>query len=30
VLRGEERSWGSREAVADVVGEHGVGVFERL
>jgi (1->4)-alpha-D-glucan 1-alpha-D-glucosylmutase len=30
VLRGEERSWGGREAVAHLVGEHGVGVFERL
>ncbi len=30
VLRGEERSWDGREAVARLVGEHGVGVFERL
>jgi maltooligosyltrehalose synthase len=30
LLRGEERSWGGREAVARLVGEHGVGVFERL
>jgi (1->4)-alpha-D-glucan 1-alpha-D-glucosylmutase len=30
VLRGEERSWDGREAVERLVGEHGVGVFERL
>jgi (1->4)-alpha-D-glucan 1-alpha-D-glucosylmutase len=30
VLRGEERSWDGREAVGRLVGEHGVGVFERL
>ena len=30
VLRGEERSFGAREPVARVVGEHGVGVFERI
>ena len=29
VLRGEERSFGGREPVADLVGEHGVAVFER-
>jgi maltooligosyltrehalose synthase len=30
VLRGEERSWDGRDAVARLVGAHGVGVFERL
>ena len=30
VLRGDERSFGAREAVARLVGEHGVAVFERL
>jgi (1->4)-alpha-D-glucan 1-alpha-D-glucosylmutase len=30
VLRGEERSWDGREPVARLIGEHGVGVFERL
>jgi maltooligosyltrehalose synthase len=30
VLRGEERSFDRRDAVARLVGEHGVGVFERL
>jgi (1->4)-alpha-D-glucan 1-alpha-D-glucosylmutase len=30
VLRGEERSWNGRDEVARLVGEHGVGVFERL
>jgi (1->4)-alpha-D-glucan 1-alpha-D-glucosylmutase len=30
VLRGEERSFGGREPVARLVGEHGIGVFERL
>jgi (1->4)-alpha-D-glucan 1-alpha-D-glucosylmutase len=30
VLRGEERTWAGREEVARLVGEHGVGVFERL
>jgi (1->4)-alpha-D-glucan 1-alpha-D-glucosylmutase len=30
VLRGEERSFDGRDAVARLVGEHGVGVFERL
>ena len=30
VLRGEERSWDGRDEVARLVGEHGVGVFERL
>ncbi len=30
VLRGEERSFGEREPLAHVVGEHGFAVFERL
>jgi (1->4)-alpha-D-glucan 1-alpha-D-glucosylmutase len=30
VLRGEERTFGGRAALADVLGEHGVGVFERV
>jgi hypothetical protein len=30
VLRGDERSFDSREPVAGLAGEHGVGVFERL
>jgi (1->4)-alpha-D-glucan 1-alpha-D-glucosylmutase len=30
VLRGEERSFGSRTRVRDIVGELGIGVFERL
>jgi (1->4)-alpha-D-glucan 1-alpha-D-glucosylmutase len=30
VLRGDERSFGSREEVARLVGDHGVAVFERL
>jgi hypothetical protein len=30
VLRGDERSFASREAVAGIVGEPGVAVFERL
>ncbi|HJS93371.1 MAG TPA: malto-oligosyltrehalose synthase [Solirubrobacteraceae bacterium] len=30
LLRGEERSFNGRDAVARLVGEHGVGVFERL
>ena len=30
VLRGEERSFDGRDAVGRLVGEHGVGVFERL
>ena len=30
VLRGDERSFGARELVARLVGEHGVAVFERL
>jgi hypothetical protein len=30
VLRGDERSFDSREPVAGLAGEHGVAVFERL
>ncbi len=30
VLRGDERSFGARCAVRDVLGAHGIGVFERL
>ena len=30
LVRGEERSFDGREPVARVVGEYGVGVFERL
>jgi hypothetical protein len=30
VLRGDERTFSGRESVARLVGEHGIGVFERL
>jgi hypothetical protein len=30
VLRGEERSFNRRHALGDVLGDHGIAVFERL